>query len=142
MELKYEKTKIFYIKFCDFQWNLFASASFVNAQVLIILRASFSIAFLKLELELNPQCLIFTMLKWLWTALILKHRPRGGARALQNKHSKGSNYYNRKLFRYFWYKFFDVEFLFLRVSYRKCHCRWSIKYARPFLVQQNIHSGK
>ena len=38
---------------------------------------------------------------------------KGVARPLQTKHLMGSNYYYSKLFRYFWYKFFDVNFFIL-----------------------------
>ena len=34
------------------------------------------------------------------------------------------------------------NFLFLRISYHKCHCRWSIKLARPSFGRQNIYNGK
>ena len=40
--------------------------------------------------------------------------------------------------------FLTSDFLFSRMSYHKCHCRWSIKHARPSFGQQdyateNIH---
>ena len=43
-------------------------------------------------------------------------------------------------FDLFGISFLKSDFLFLRMSYRKCYCRWSINPSRPSFGQQDIHS--
>ena len=55
----------------------------------------------------------------------------GVGRPLQNKRLKGSNLWQQQTLPIFSVIFLTSNFLFTRMSYHICHCRWSIKHARP-----------
>ena len=67
---------------------------------------------------------------------------KGVARSLQTKHLKGSNLLQLWTLSIFSVSFLTSNFLFSRMSYHKCHRRWSIKHARPSFGLQNIHTDK
>ena len=50
---------------------------------------------------------------------------------------KGSNLWQQKTLPLFSVSFLTSNFLFSGMSYHKCHCRWSIKHARPSFGQQD-----
>ena len=69
-------------------------------------------------------------------------RSRDVARPLQIKHLKGSNLLQKETILIISVSFLTSNFLFLKMSYYKWHCWWSIKHTRPSFGQQDIHNGK
>ena len=74
-------------------------------------------------IQLLPPQLVMISLTWKFS--------RGVARPLQTKHWKESSYYNSSDISGI--NFLTSNVLFLRISYRKCHCRCAIKHTSFFL---------